>query len=221
MPLKNDAPIQISAFSWLPPFAHGVARDIRVRWALEEAGLDYRTRLVDPRQPKTEDYLAEHPFGQVPSYRDSEGTMFESGAIVLHIAQNCPALLPEESQARKRATIWVFAALNTLEPAIFPLVDLEIFHANASWAAERRPAFRERALSRLAVLERTLGNKHWLEGQFTVADLMMVHVLRFLRPTNVIGEFPRLVAYQARGEARPAFQRALADHLAALSAAAS
>jgi glutathione S-transferase len=221
MPLNNDAAIRISAFSWLPPFAQGVARDIRVRWALEEAGLGYRTRLVDPRQPKPEDYLAEQPFGQVPSYCDPDGTMFESGAIVLHIASKCPTLLPEELQARKRATIWVFAALNTIEPAIFPLVELELSHAAASWAAERRPALRERAALRLAVLDKTLGDKEWLEDRFTAGDLMMVHVLRFLRPTGLLEGYPRLVAYKARGEARPAFKRALADHLSDLSAGAS
>ena len=204
----------VSAYSWVPDFARGLVRDLRARWALEEAGRSYSIRLLDPRVERPADYLAEQPFGQVPSYADGEVRMFESGAIVLHIGAACETLLPPDPQGRAMATAWVFAALNSVEPSVQELAGLDLFHKGKSWAAERRPDAEAMVRQRLARVAAHLGQREWLENRFTAGDLMMISVLRILRHTDLVAEHPRLAAYQARGEARPAFQKALAGQMA-------
>jgi glutathione S-transferase len=216
MPVSADADIEISAFSWLPPFAQELARDLRVRWALEEAGLSYRERLLDAREPKTKAYYLEQPFGQVPIYEDGEVRLFESGSIVRHIAASVAALAPRDAQGRARTTTWVIAALNSMEPAIAELSGIDIFNADAEWAKARRPQVEQRVRDRLARLADWLGDGDYLEDRFTAGDLVMTTVLRMLRHTGLLAEQPTLAAYVARCQARPAFRQALADHRAAL-----
>ena len=206
--------IEVSAFKWVPPFARGLVRDLRVRWALEEAGLPYRARLIDFDDRETAAYRALQPFGQVPVYRDGELAMFESGAIVLHIAAGAPALMPPDQDGRARATAWLFAALNSIEPPIQNLAELDLFNADQEWARLRRPGLVAFVEQRLGELAASLGDRDYLEaGGFTAGDLMMVTVLRNLRHTDLMAKFPTLAAYQARCEARPAFQKALAAQL--------
>ena len=206
--------IEVSAFKWVPPFARGLVRDLRVRWALEEAGLPYRARLIDFDDRETAAYRALQPFGQVPVYRDGELAMFESGAIVLHIAAGAPALMPPDQDGRARATAWLFAALNSIEPPIQNLAELDLFNADQEWARLRRPGLVAFVEQRLRELAASLGDSDYLEaGGFTAGDLMMVTVLRNLRHTELMAQFPTLAAYQARCEARPAFQNALAAQL--------
>jgi glutathione S-transferase len=216
MPVTADADIEISAFSWLPPFAQGVARDMRVRWALEEAGLAYRTRLLDARLPKDREYYLDQPFGQVPIYDDGEVRLFESGSIVLHIAQSVAALMPRDEAGRARTATWVFAAINSVEPPITELNGIDLFNADAEWAKARRPQVEARVQERLDRLVDWLGERDYLEDRFTAGDLVMATVLRFLRHTELVTERPSLGAYLARCEARPAFRQALSDHQAAL-----
>ncbi len=207
--------ITISAFKWVPPFAQGLVRDLRVRWALEEAGLPYRTHLLGFGDNKAENYLRWQPFGQVPAYRDGSGTeLFESGAIVYHIAQQSEALLPREADARSRAVTWMFAALNTIEPEVSQLATIDLFCPDEAWAKARRPGVVESVLERLAALSAQLERREFLEHRFTVADVLMVTVLRNLRHTDIVKGFPVLDAYRLRGEARPAFRKALADQMA-------
>ena len=203
----------VSAFGWVPPFARGLVRDLRVRWALEEAGLPYEARLLTAEAKNQPDYRREQPFGQVPAYADNRVAMFESGAIVLHVAADCEALLPRDPAARARATSWVFAALNSIEPAVQQLAEIDLFHAGEGWTHERRPQVETFARSRLAALSDWLGDRDYLEQRFTVGDLMMTTVLRILRHTDLVAEHPNLRDYQARCEARPAFGRALAAQL--------
>ena len=206
--------IEVSAFKWVPPFARGLVRDLRVRWALEEAGLPYRARLIDFDDRETAAYRALQPFGQVPVYRDGELAMFESGAIVLHIAAGAPALMPADPDGRARATAWLFAALNSIEPPIQNLAELDLFNADQEWARLRRPGLVAFVEQRLRELAASLGDSDYLEEDgFTAGDLMMVTVLRNLRHTDLMAKFPNLAAYQARCEARPAFQAALAAQL--------
>ena len=206
--------IEVSAFKWVPPFARGLVRDLRVRWALEEAGLPYRARLIDFDDRETAAYRALQPFGQVPVYRDGELAMFESGAIVLHIAAGAPALMPADPDGRARATAWLFAALNSIEPPIQNLAELDLFNADQEWARLRRPGLVAFVEQRLRELAASLGDSDYLEEDgFTAGDLMMVTVLRNLRHTELMAQFPTLAAYQARCEARPAFQKALAAQL--------
>ncbi|MBS0488444.1 MAG: glutathione S-transferase family protein [Proteobacteria bacterium] len=206
--------IEVSAFKWVPPFARGLVRDLRVRWALEEAGLPYRARLIDFDDRETAAYRALQPFGQVPTYRDGELAMFESGAIVLHIAAGAPALMPPDRDGRARATAWLFAALNSIEPPIQNLAELDLFNADQEWARLRRPGLVAFVEQRLGELAASLGDRDYLEEDgFTAGDLMMVTVLRNLRHTDLMAKFPTLAAYQARCEARPAFQKALAAQL--------
>jgi glutathione S-transferase len=200
----------ISAFCWVPDFARGLVRDLRVRWALEEAGKGYDVRKLDPRVDRPADYFTEQPFGQVPSYNDNDVHLFESGAIVLHIGTTSDALLPVDPNARARAQAWVFAALNSIEPYVQQLATIDLFNAEDDWAKARRPEVVKMIQGRLQRLADHLGDKDWLEGSFTAGDLMMITVLRILRGTGLVEGFPTLAAYQARGEARPAFQRALA-----------
>lgn len=219
MPVQPDADIKISAFCWLPPFAKGVARDLRVRWALEEAGLAYREQLYDARKPRPDDYFEAQPFGQIPIYDDGDVRLFESGAIVIHIAQDVAELMPRDAGGRARTIGWVISALNSVEPAISELANIDIFNPDAEWAKLRRPGAEARVRDRLARLAAWLGDKDYLEGRFTAGDLIMTTVLRNLRHTNLVAEQQKLTAYQARCEARPAFKRALAAQFAAFDSA--
>lgn len=212
MPVNEQAPIEITAFRWVPPFAQGLVRDLRARWALEEAGLDYRVRLLDQERPA--EYLLEQPFDQVPCFKDGEVAIFETGAIVQYIGEQSEVLLPRDKQGRYRAIQWTYAALNSVEPAILNLLLIDIFFIGEEWATLRRPGAADFAKLKLRRVSEWLGDKEWLEGRFTIGDLLMVTVLRNLRHTELVAEFSNLDAYLKRGEARPAFQRALADQLA-------
>jgi glutathione S-transferase len=205
--------LTVSAFKWVPPFAQGQVRDLRVRWACEEAGLPYKTWLIGLDDRVSAKYRAWQPFGQVPAV-DADGTLlFESGAIVLHIGETSEALLPREPAARARAITWLFCALNTIEVAVQGYGDL-FFHKGEDWVAARRPQLAERVQLRLKDLAAALGDKPYLEGRFTVGDLMMATVLRILDgDPEFLDAEPALKAYKARCEARPAFQRALAAQL--------
>jgi glutathione S-transferase len=214
MPKDPSATIEISAFRWVPDFAKGLVRDMRLRWALEEAGLHYRVRLLDATAERPQDYFQEQPFGQVPIFVEGDLHMFESGAILLHIGEKSEILLPKDEIGRARATCWLIAALNSIEPMMFELVNIDIFNAGEEWARLRRPEAERKVRDRLQRLADWLGDKDYLEGRFTVADLLMTTVLRSLRHTNLVGEQPRLAGYVARCEARPAFQRALVAQLA-------
>jgi len=209
--------IRVSAFRWVPPFARGVVRDLRVRWALEEAGLPYEERLIGPEDQTSEGYRRLQPFGQVPTYEEDGLVLFESGAIVLHVAERSEALMPSDPERRARVTAWMFAALNTMEPRIQNLAEIDLFHAQEEWAKVRRPAAVEAANARLANLAGWLAGRDYLEHRFTAADLLMTTVLRILRHTDLVAQMPVLEAYRLRCEARPAFQKALADQMAAFA----
>jgi glutathione S-transferase len=201
--------ITISAFEWVPDFAQGQVRDLRARWALEEAGLPYRTRLLGQGDQDKPEYRALQPFGQVPIFEEDDFVLFESGAIVLHIGERSETLLPKDSAARARATQWLIAALNSIEPFVMQVAAIDLFHADKEWAKLRRPSAVEFVQWRLKCLANALGDKQYLDGdRFTAGDLMMASVLRIL-PELTNGE-PRLAAYVERCTARPAFQRALA-----------
>ncbi|RJF86846.1 glutathione S-transferase family protein [Oleomonas cavernae] len=206
--------ITISAFKWVPPFAQGLVRDLRVRWALEEAGLDYQATLIDPAVQASDDYRHWQPFGQVPAFEEAGISLFESGAIVLHIGARSEALLPADAAGRAQAVTWLLAALNTIEVAVQPLAEIDLFHGGEAWAATRRPQVEQRVKLRLRELAVALGDRAYLTGQFTLGDLMMTAVLRILRHTDLLAAEPALAAYVKRCEARPAFQRALSDHMA-------
>ena len=214
MPVDPNAAIEITAFKWVPDFAKGVVRDLRVRWALEEAGLDYRVRLLDAMTERPQDYVLEQPFGQVPVFVEGDLRMFETGAILLHLGERSEVLLPKDPIGKARATCWLIAALNSIEPMIFELINIDIFNRDEEWAKLRRPEAEKKVRDRLKRVSDWLGDKEHLEGRFTVGDLMMTTVLRNLRHTMLVAEHPNLAAYQARCEARPAFQRALAAQLA-------
>jgi glutathione S-transferase len=214
MPVDPQAAVEISAFRWVPPFAQGLVRDLRVRWALEEAGAAYRVRLLDALSERPHDYFQEQPFGQVPVYRDADVRLFESGAIVLHIAEGTPALMPGDRAGRARTAAWVFAALNSIEPVITELATIDLFHPDADWARIRRPEVETKVRTRLGRLSDRLAGRQYLEDQFTAGDLMMTTVLRNLRHTDLAAADPVLAPYQARCEARPAFKRALEAQLA-------
>lgn len=202
--------ITISAFKWVPEFAQGLVRDLRVRWALEEAGLPYQTRLLQQGDQDKPDYRALQPFGQVPIFEEDGLVLFESGAIVLHIGQRSELLLPKDALARARATQWLIAALNSIEPFIMNVAIIDIFYANEEWAKLRRPGAVEFVQRRLSSLSKSLGDKPYLDGDhFTAGDLMMTTVLRLLRHTDIVTADHRLAAYVERCSARPAFRRAL------------
>ena len=201
--------ITISAFQWVPDFAQGMVRDIRIRWALEEIERPYDTSRFDATQPRDADYRQWQPFGQVPAFDDGNVRMFESGAILLFLGEQDDRLLPVKLQDRWESTAWLIAALNSVEPILSTIVSYDIFHADKDWAKAARPAAVELAEARLQSLSDALGDKNWLTGRFTIADIMMVTVLRNLRHTDIVAGFPKLAAYQLRGEQRPAFQRAL------------
>jgi glutathione S-transferase len=205
--------ITLSAFRWVPPLAQGLVRDLRVRWALEEAGIPYQERLIGPEDQGTAAYRALQPFGQVPAIETGNLKLFESGAIVIHIAERSDALMPSDPNGRARTCAWIFAALNSVEPQIQNLAELDLFHAREAWAPMRRPMAAEAVQKRLAAVENWLGDRDYLEDRFTAADLMMTTVLRILRHTDMVSDRPVLKAYQARCEARPAFRKAMADHL--------
>ena len=216
MPLDPNATTVVSAMRNVPDFAHGLVRDVRVRWALEEIGRPYRTELYEGMQPRPDEYRQWQPFGQIPAFRDERVELFESGAILLYIGQDDERLLPRDAQARWRATAWLIAALNSVEPALMQVVLLDIFYVGQDWAKSARPTTVEFAQRRLKDVSDALGDQEWIAGGFTVADIMLVTVLRNLRHTQIVAAFPNLAAYQARGEARPAFRRALADQAAEL-----
>ena len=205
--------IRISAFPWVPPFAQGLVRDLRARWALEEAGLPYEVRLLSRADQKSQNYRALQPFGQVPVLEDGDLKLFESGAIVMHIAERSDALLPLDVDARARAKTWMFAALNSIEPHIQSLAEIDLFHADKEWTRERRPMVVEMVRKRLGELSAWLKGRDYLEDRFTAGDLLMTTVLRILRHTDLLAEQPALAAYRARCEARPAFAKALAAQM--------
>jgi glutathione S-transferase len=208
--------ITITALRRVPPQVQGLVRDLRARWALEEAGLPHRVELFTIDEIKQPAYKKRQPFGQVPALWDGEVTLFESGAIALHVAAKSPSLLPADPEQRARATAWVFAALNSVEIAVVPIIEIDFFHKGESWTDERRPQLLEFLDDRLNQLSEWLGEKEYLEGTFTVGDLMMITVLRMLRDTDAVKASPSwgaLGRYVARGEARPAFQKALKAQL--------
>jgi glutathione S-transferase len=213
--------ITLSAFRWVPPLVQGLVRDLRVRWALEEAGIPYRERLIGPEDQATAAYRALQPFGQVPAIETENLKLFESGAIVIHVAEKSDSLMPSDPNGRARTCAWIFAALNSVEPQIQNLAELDLFHAREAWAPLRRPMVMEATQKRLAAVEGWLGNRDYLEQRFTAADLMMTTVLRILRHTDIVSDRPALKAYQERCEARPAFKKALADHLRPFEATAA
>jgi glutathione S-transferase len=204
----------ITAFERSPDRGRGLARDMRVRWALEEVGQPYDVRLVSFKEMKEPAHRKLHPFGQIPTYEEGDLTLFESGGILLHIAEHHAGLLPKDPIARARAITWMFAALSTVEPPIVERSMAMIVERDKSWYADRMPMLEDRVRARLDELAAHLGNREWLDGAFSVADLLMVHVLRRLDGTGVLEKYPTLSAYIARGEARPAFKRAFAAQLA-------
>jgi len=207
--------ITISAFRWVPEFAQGQVRDLRVRWALEEAGLPYRTRLLEQGDQDKPDYRALQPFGQVPIMQEGDLVLFESGAIVLHIGERSEALLPKDAAARARAVQWLISALNSIEPFVMNVAVIDIFYAQEEWAKLRRPGAVEFVRKRLSSLSKSLADKPFLDGErFTAGDLMMATVLRILKHTDLVSSDRRLAAYLERCISRPAFRRALDAQLA-------
>ncbi|HEX6613882.1 MAG TPA: glutathione S-transferase family protein [Rhodanobacteraceae bacterium] len=204
----------ITAFEQSPDRGKGLARDMRVRWALEEVGQPYEVRLLSFAAMKEPAHLALHPFGQIPTYEEGDLVLFETGAIVLHIAGHHAGLLPDDTNARARAIAWMFAALNTVEPPILELANARLLEADKPWAKARLPLVEDRIRHRLNPLSARLGDAEWLEGAFSAGDLLMVHALLRLKPSDLLDEYPNLAAYTARAEARPAYQRAFAAQLA-------
>ena len=209
----------ITAFERSPDRGRGLSRDMRVRWAFEETGQPYDVRLLSFAELKKPAHRALHPFGQIPTYEAGDLALFESGAIVLHIAQRHRGLLPEDANARARAIAWVFASLTTVEPPIIERSMAVLFEREKPWFAERQPMLDDRVRARLGELSRHLGDAEWLDGGFSAGDLMMVTVLRRLHGYGLLEEFPNVFAYVARGEARPAYQRAFDAQLAVATAA--
>ena len=210
----------ITAFANSPDRGRGQARDMRVRWALEEVGQPYDVRLVSFQAMKEPAHRALHPFGQIPTYEEGTLALFESGAIILHIAGRHAGLLPDDADARARAIAWMFAALNTVEPPVVDLDVVTLLERGKSWQAERRAMVEDRIRARLEDLSRRLGEADWLDGGFSAGDLLMVNVLRRLKGSGLVEEYPNLAAYVARGEARPAFRRAFEAQRAVFTARA-
>ena len=204
----------ITAFDWVPDFAQGQVRDLRARWALEEVGQDYDVRYLSQGEQKAPAHRATQPFGQVPTLEDGDLTLFESGAIVHHIASTRPGLFPDDPAGRARALEWTFAALNTVEPPIMDLAIVDLFEADQPWSKPRRPAVEARIRERLTEVSDRLGDHDWLDGGFSAGDLIMILVLRIIEDDPLLAEHANLIAYVKRGTARPAFQRALAAQLA-------
>ena len=220
MPVDQSSPIEVTALAWVPAFARGFVRDLRVRWALEEIGLPYRVRLISGAgeaplgPPQPENYLAEQPFGQVPVYKEDGLCLFESGAIVLHIGAKDERLLPRDEPGRSRAIAWMIAALNSVEPHTFMLTVLTLFFGEAPWSSKARAAVRPQVEQRLARLAASLGDKEWLDGRFTIGDLMMIDALRAVPDPTLVAAHANLAGYVKRGTARLAFRRAVAAQLA-------
>lgn len=208
----------ITAFERSPDRGNGLARDMRLRWALEEVGRPYEVRLLSFKAMKQPAHLALQPFGQIPTYEEGDLALFESGAIVLHIAERHAGLLPDDANARARAITWMFAALNTMEPPVFDRSLARILERDEPWYEQRLRALEEIIRKRLAGLSSHLGDADWLDGAFSAGDLLMVTVLRRLQGSDLLEEYPNLAAYVARGEARPAYKRAFEAQLAAFSA---
>jgi glutathione S-transferase len=209
----------ITAFATSPDRGRGLARDMRVRWAFEEVGQAYDVRLVSFEEMKAPAHLARQPFGQIPTYQEGHLVLFETGAIVLRIAERHAGLLPDDGDGRSRAIAWMFAALNTVEPPLVERGMATLLERDKPWFAERQPMLDERAHKTLAALSRRLGEADWLDGAFSAGDLMMVGVLFRAKPSGILEDYPNLAAYVARAEARPAFQRAFAAQLAVFKAA--
>jgi len=206
--------ITITAFERSPDGGKGLARDTRVRWALEEVGQPYQVRLVSFRAMKEPAHLALHPFGQIPTYEEGDLALFETGSIVLHIAERHAGLLPDDANARARAITWMFAALNSVEPTVLELFTARVLEGDKPWHGERLPVVEDRVRNRLGQLSARLADADWLDGAFSAGDLMMVSVLLRVKSSGMLNEFPNLAAYLARGEARPAYKRAFAAQLA-------
>jgi glutathione S-transferase len=209
----------ITAFESSPDRGRGLARDMRVRWALEEVGQPYDVRLLSFEAMKEPAHLALHPFGQIPTYEEGDLVLFESGAIVLHLAERHAGLLPRDADARARAIAWIFAALNTVEPPVVERSMATIFERDKPWYAERLHFLDDQLRARLRQLSNRLGDADWLDGEFSAGDLLMVSVLLRAKALGVVDEYPNLSAYVARGEARPAYKRAFAAQLAVFEAA--
>lgn len=210
--------ITVTAFKWVPPFAQGLVRDLRVRWALEEAGIPYEEKLIGFGDGDAPAYRAVQPWGQVPVMEEDGETLFESGAIVLNIADRTPALCPPDAAGKAKMTQWVFAALNSVEPHLQNLAAIDFFYAKEAWAKERRPGAEAFARMKLASLAKRLKDREYLEDRFTAGDLMMATVLLLARHTDMVTADPVLGPYLERCTARPAFQKALADQLATFKA---
>ncbi|WP_082553659.1 glutathione S-transferase family protein [Altererythrobacter sp. Root672] len=204
----------VTAFEWVPAFAHGLVRDLRVRWALEEIDEPYDTELFNARNPRPEEYLARQPFDQVPAFREGDIDIFETGAILLYLGEQDERLLPKDGQPRWTALSWLFAALNSIEPFLVPITIYDLFHQDKAWMPEAREAALTICRKRLSRLTDALDGKDWLAGQFSIADITMITVLNNLRHTEIVAEYPALVAYKARGEERPAYKRALEAQIA-------
>jgi glutathione S-transferase len=210
----------ITAFESSPDRGQGLARDTRVRWAFEEVGQPYDVRLVSFKAMKEPAHLALNPFGQIPTYEEGDLALFETGSIIIHIADRHAGLLPKDANARARAITWMFAAVSTVEPPIIELQNAKLVEGDKPWAKERMPLVMDRIRDRLKQLVPRLGDRDWLDGDFSAGDLMMVHVLQRLKLSGILQEFPTLAAYVARGEARPAYKRAFAAQLAVFTSKA-
>lgn len=204
----------ITAFEWVPPFARGLVRDLRVRWALEEIGQPYEAELLDARSPRPSEYLARQPFNQVPAFREGDLNLFETGAILLYLGEHDQRLLPAAGQARWNAISWLFSALNSVEPVIQRISYYDWFHNDKPWMPDAREASLGMCRQKMQRVADALGDQQWLAGQFSIADIAMVTVLNILRHTELVAEFPVLAAYRKRGEDRPAFRRALDAQIA-------
>lgn len=213
--------ITITAFENSPDGGKGMARDMRVRWALEEVGLPYEVRLLSFKALKEPAHLALQPFGQIPTYQEDDLTLFDSGAIVLHIADHHPGLLPQDANARARAITWMFTAVSTMEPPMLEREVARFLEGEKSWHDERMPLIDNRIRRRLAQLSEQFGERLWLEDTFSAGDLLMISVLLRTRTSGILAEFPNLLAYVERGEARPAYKRAFAAQLAVFKAASN
>lgn len=211
----------ITAFEQSPDRGRGLSRDMRVRWALEEVGQPYDVRLLSFKAMKEPAHLALHPFGQIPTYEEGDLVLFESGAIVLHIAERHPGLLPVEANARARAIMWMFAAVSSVEPPLLELQVARFAEGNETWSKQRLPLVHDRIRKALGQLSARLGEAVWLDNDFSAGDLMMVSVLLRSKPSGLLDEYPNLAAYVARAEARPAYQRAFAAQLAIFTAAST
>lgn len=210
----------ITAFQTSPDRGRGLARDTRVRWALEEVGRPYDVRLLSFEAMKQPAHLALHPFGQIPTYEEDDLVLFESGAIILRIAERHGGLLPDDANGRARAIMWMFAALSTIEPPLVEFTNTLLFERSESWYEQRRPIIEDRLRKRLAALSDRLGDADWLDGSFSAGDLLMVSVLQRLKSSGILNDYPNISAYVARAEARPAYQRAFAAQLAAFNGSA-